>query len=72
MAALGQQGITLFNDLLRVLRDSLDAAISHVFLYGLVIIIIAFVVNLFIKEIPLRTRHTLDVKKQSEPDKLPD
>jgi EmrB/QacA subfamily drug resistance transporter len=63
---MGQQGATLFNDVLQALRQSLDAAISHVFLYALVIMIIAFIVNLFIKEIPLRTRHTMDSGHQQK------
>ncbi len=57
---LGEQGVIMFNDLLQVLRQSLGSAISHVFLYGLFIMIAAFIINLFIKEIPLRKRHTMD------------
>jgi EmrB/QacA subfamily drug resistance transporter len=56
---MGQQGVTLFNDVLQALRQSLDSAISHVFLYAFVIMVLAFIVNLFIKEIPLRTHHTM-------------
>ncbi len=57
---MGQQGVTLFNDVLQALRQSLDSAISHVFLYAFVIMVLAFIVNLFIKEIPLRTHHTME------------
>ncbi len=63
---LGEQGVILFNDLLQALRQSLDSALSLVFFYGLVIMIAAFIVNLFIKEIPLRTRHTLDSGHQQK------
>ena len=57
---MGQPGATLFNDVLQALRQSLDSAISHVFLYAFVIMVLAFIVNLFIKEIPLRTHHTME------------
>jgi EmrB/QacA subfamily drug resistance transporter len=66
---IGQQGSALFQQVMQALRQSLDVAISHVFLYGLFVIVLAFIVNFFIKEIPLRTHHTLDtdhLKKSSE------
>ncbi|MCX6003252.1 MAG: MDR family MFS transporter [Chloroflexi bacterium] len=56
---LGPQGAGLFDQLLQVLRQSLSSAISKVFLVCLFIVIIAFVVNLFLKEIPLRKQHVL-------------
>ncbi len=56
----GQQGAALFPQVMQALRQSLDVAISHVFLYGLFVIVLAFIINFFIKEIPLRSHHTLD------------
>ena len=56
----GQQGAALFQSLLLALRQSLDSAIAHVFLYACAIMVIAFIVNLFIKEIPLRTHHHME------------
>ena len=56
----GQQGAALFQNLLQILRESLSAAINHVFLIAFFAVVLGFIVNLFIKEIPLRTHHTMD------------
>jgi EmrB/QacA subfamily drug resistance transporter len=57
---IGPQGAELFQQVLQVLRQSLDSALSQVFLFALLAVAIAFLINLFIKEIPLRKQHTLD------------
>lgn len=44
----------LFEQTLAVLRQALASALSQVFLLALLILIAAFIVNLFIKEIPLQ------------------
>ena len=54
---LGQQGTVLFDQVLESLKLALSSAITQVFLIGLVVVVIAWVVNLFIKEIPLRKSH---------------
>jgi len=54
---LGAQGAALYEQALQVLRDSLASAISHVFVIALVLILVAFAVNLFLKEVPLRKQH---------------
>lgn len=54
---LGPQGAALFEQVLQVLRQALGSALSQVFLIGLFTLVIAFVINLFIKEIPLRKQH---------------
>jgi hypothetical protein len=59
----GQQGAALFQNLLQILRESLSAAINHVFLIAFFAVVLGFIVNLFIKEIPLRTHHTMDTDK---------
>jgi hypothetical protein len=59
LAQIGPQGSTIFEQLLQALRLALDSALSAVFLVGLFILIFAFIVNLFIKEIPLRKQHTI-------------
>jgi MFS family permease len=51
---LGPQGTVLFEQTLAVLRQALASALSQVFLLALLILIAAFIVNLFIKEIPLQ------------------
>ena len=56
---LGAQGTTAYNQLLQALRQSLDSALAQVFLIGLVIILIAFILNFFLREIPLRKKHSV-------------
>lgn len=53
----GPDGATYLEQLLSTLRNSLSLALSHVFLIGLFVVVGAFIINLFIKEIPLRTRN---------------
>jgi EmrB/QacA subfamily drug resistance transporter len=65
-AQAGPSGTIIFNDVLQALRQALDAAISRVFLYAMVIVIIAFFINFFINEIPLRTHHSLDTNNIKE------
>ncbi|HEX7474352.1 MAG TPA: MDR family MFS transporter [Dehalococcoidales bacterium] len=52
---LTNQGISAdFNQVFLALQESLVAAITEVFLIAAIVVSVAFVVNLFIKEIPLR------------------
>jgi EmrB/QacA subfamily drug resistance transporter len=62
----GQEGAALFQDLLTALRQSLDSAIARVFFVGFGIVLLGFVVNLFLKEIPLRAHHTADTVIQKK------
>jgi hypothetical protein len=57
---IGQQGETIFQQVMQSLRQSLDVSISHVFLYGMFVIVLAFIINFFIKEIPLRQHYHID------------
>ncbi len=57
--SFGAQGTALFEQVLQALRHALNSALSEIFLVGLGIIIVAFIVNLFIKEMPLRKQHTV-------------
>jgi len=50
----GPQGPALFEQVVESLKHALSSAITEVFFIGFVIAIVAWVVNLFIKEIPLR------------------
>lgn len=52
--ALGPQGQEVFTQLLAVLRQSLATAITDLFAVGMVLMVIAFTVTLFLREIPLR------------------
>jgi len=53
----GEQGAALFEHVFEALKLSLSSAITQVFFIGLIVVAIAWVVNLFIKEIPLRKTH---------------
>ncbi|MEE8471413.1 MAG: MDR family MFS transporter [Dehalococcoidia bacterium] len=55
--AVGSQGAELFEQVFQALKVSLSSAITEVFFLCLAIIIVAWIVNLFIKEIPLRKEH---------------
>jgi ABC-type tungstate transport system substrate-binding protein len=60
---MGEQGTVILDKVLQALRDSLSLSISHVFLYAFVAIVVAFVINLFIKEIPLRKQHYTNAER---------
>jgi EmrB/QacA subfamily drug resistance transporter len=53
----GQQGAALFEHIMETLKIALSSAIAQAFLIGLFVVIAAWVVNWFLKEIPLRTQH---------------
>jgi hypothetical protein len=58
LAQMGPQGSAIFEQILQALRQALNAALSEVFLIAVFILVVAFIANLFIKEIPLRKQHT--------------
>lgn len=51
------QGSEFFPQVLQALREALGSALSQVFLFALFAVVIAFLVNFFIKEIALRKQH---------------
>lgn len=53
----GAQGATLFEQIFQSLKQALTSALTEVFLIGLVIALLAWTINLFLKEIPLRKKH---------------
>jgi hypothetical protein len=59
----GADAEQIFNRTMEVLRNSLMAALTEVFLFILAVTALAFIINLFIEEIPLR--------RQREPDSTP-
>ena len=59
---MGDQGAALLQQVMQALRESLSLSISHVFLYSFCAVVLAFIINFFIKEIPLRTRHHADTE----------
>lgn len=54
LAGLGPQADAIFNQIIMLLRQSLNSALSEVFLISFAATLVALVINLFIKEIPLR------------------
>jgi EmrB/QacA subfamily drug resistance transporter len=56
LTPLGEQGLAAFNQILQVMRQSLSQALTHVFLIALAIAIVAFILNFFLREIPLRKK----------------
>ncbi len=59
LAQLGPQSAQVFDQIISALRQSLMSALTEVFLIGLAVTIAAFIINLFIKEIPLRRQHDI-------------
>ncbi len=64
----GPQGVTMLEQVMESLRSALSSAIADVFSIALIVIIVAIVATLFLKEIPLRGRQLPDVgtKKASD------
>jgi len=59
-AAFGQMGAggtAVYDQIIQLLRQSLGSALSWVFLIGGVITVVAFILNLFLKEVPLRKQY---------------
>jgi EmrB/QacA subfamily drug resistance transporter len=56
-SGFGNQGVVWYDQVLQTLRQSLSFAISQVFTLALVLILIGFFANLFLKENPLRRQH---------------
>jgi EmrB/QacA subfamily drug resistance transporter len=56
-SGFGNQGVEWYDQVLQTLRQSLGFAISQVFTIALGLILIGFIANLFIKEMPLRKQH---------------
>jgi len=54
---LGSNGTALFEHIFKTLKLALSSAITEVFLIGLFIVLVAWVINLFIREIPLNKHH---------------
>jgi EmrB/QacA subfamily drug resistance transporter len=59
-SGMGQQGAVLYDQTLQTLREALNSGLSQIFQVAFVMIVLAFIVNLFLREIPLRKQHILD------------
>jgi hypothetical protein len=68
--ALGPQGQELFNQLMLVLRQSLDTAITELFAVGVGVMLLGFVVSLLLHELPLRKSHQTPEAPEQTPVRL--
>jgi len=57
VSGAGPNSQAVLDQLLHTLREALSSSLSYVFLIGMAIVILSFVINAFIKEIPLRDTH---------------
>jgi hypothetical protein len=66
-AALGPQGLILFQQLIEAIQKSLSTAITNVFFLGFIIMLLGLFSVLFLREIPLRQSHSAPVTDASTP-----
>ncbi len=59
VSQFGEQGAILLQQVMHALRESLALSISQVFFYAFFAIVLAFIINFFLKEVPLRTHHNM-------------
>jgi predicted MFS family arabinose efflux permease len=57
LSGMGPEGVRMAEELVHALREALAMAISDVFVIGLAAVGVAFVVTLFLKEVPLKRSH---------------
>jgi EmrB/QacA subfamily drug resistance transporter len=57
LAPLGSEAGPLFNQILQSLRQSLTSALTEIFIISFAMTVVAFLIHLLIKEIPLRRQH---------------
>jgi len=55
----GPQGSALYQQTIGILRQALNAGLAEVFLIALIITVPAFIINFFLRKIPLRKEHAL-------------
>jgi EmrB/QacA subfamily drug resistance transporter len=56
VSGLGSQGAAVFDQVLHAVRVALASTLHEVFLYGGVVLIVALVASVFLKDVPLRAR----------------
>lgn len=57
LSIYGEQGTKIFNHLMTTLKVALSSAITEIFFIVFFVLILAWLVNFFVKEIPLRKEH---------------
>ena len=58
--AFGTESAVVMDEVLSALREALASSLSTVFLIAFGILIAALIVNMFLKEVPLRKQHVID------------
>jgi EmrB/QacA subfamily drug resistance transporter len=69
---IGDQGAVLMQQVMDAVRQALAGAIGHVFLYAMFAVLLAFVINFFIREVPLRREHSMDAMDDGHVTKKPE
>jgi EmrB/QacA subfamily drug resistance transporter len=64
----GQQGVVFYEQTLQVLREALNSGLREIFVIALIVTILVFIINLFIKEVPLRKQHVLTEPLKNDKD----
>jgi EmrB/QacA subfamily drug resistance transporter len=64
-AALPDDTLAFFNQMIDTLRSALSDTVSEIFYIGAALLVIAFVLTLFLKEIPLRTSENITPEQPS-------
>jgi EmrB/QacA subfamily drug resistance transporter len=65
-SGLGEQGQVLYTQMLAVLKEALSSSLSTVFFITFIITAAMFILNFFIKEVPLRKQHVLAESKNKQ------
>jgi EmrB/QacA subfamily drug resistance transporter len=60
VTSVGDPSGTLLDRVMQGLREALSSSISQVFLYAFIAIVVAFIINLFLKEIPLQQHYHIE------------
>lgn len=58
----------IFLQMIEGIRDALGQTLSSVFLTGTIVLVVAFVLVFFLKELPLRTSNQMPVPEEAEQD----
>lgn len=65
-ASLPEQAQQLFTSMLDMLREALSSSLTTVFLAGAALLVVAFVLTLFLREIPLRTSNKMPANDEGK------
>lgn len=70
-SSLPEQAVPLFESLLRLMKESFSLAIEHVFLTGSIVVLLAFILTLFLREMPLRQSNRPEERETKAEGPLP-